>query len=125
MTRANSAMIALALAIFVSASATMPSVAAPISNAAALRAAAPDDLTQVRQRRRESNRAHRHRPFFGTHGTAAGSYAQTPGRSVHAAGSWHVNANGLPYRVPEDCAYPIGYSSSGAAIFQTFGCHLP
>jgi hypothetical protein len=52
MTRTNSCMIALALATFVSASATTPSVAVPISNAAALRAAAPDDVAEVRQRSR-------------------------------------------------------------------------
>jgi hypothetical protein len=73
MTRTNSCMIALALATFVSASATTPSVAVPMSNAAALRAAATDDVTQIRQRsRRGWNRAYRYGPFFGAYGYSRG-----------------------------------------------------
>jgi hypothetical protein len=55
MTRTKSYVIALGLAALVFASATMPSIAAPLaSSAAALRAAASDsdDVTQVRQRSR-------------------------------------------------------------------------
>ena len=58
-------------------------------------------------------------------GAAAGSYAFAPGQETYAPGTWHINQNGVPFRVPDDCAYPIGYGSDGAAIFQRFGCHLP
>jgi hypothetical protein len=50
--RAKSCMIALGLVSLVSASAMTPSLAAPISNAAALRATMSGDITQVRERGR-------------------------------------------------------------------------
>jgi hypothetical protein len=66
-------------------------------------------------------RAHAQMPFA----PAAGSYAYAPGPDAHAPGSWHINQNGLPYRVPDLCAFPREAGSDGAAIFQRFGCHLP
>jgi hypothetical protein len=67
-------MIALGLATFLSASATMPSLAAaPMSNAAALRAAAPDEITQVRQRsQRGWRRAYGYRSFGRAYGYSRG-----------------------------------------------------
>jgi hypothetical protein len=74
MTQNKSAMRALGLAIFLSAAATMPSVAAaPMSNAAALRTAVPDDVTEVRQRsRRGWRRAYGYQPFGRAYGYSRG-----------------------------------------------------
>jgi hypothetical protein len=90
-TRTNSCMIALGLATFVSASAMTPAIAAPMSNAAALRAAVSDDITQVRQRiRRGWHRGYGFRSFgraFGYsrgygYGGGANSPAATGGGSL-------------------------------------------
>jgi hypothetical protein len=74
MTRTKTSMTVLGLATFLTAGGTMPSIAAaPMSNAAALRAAAPDDITQVRQRsRRGWYRAYGYRPFGRVYGYSWG-----------------------------------------------------
>src|SRR5262245_6228566 len=92
MTRMKSCTIALGLATFVSASATIPAAAAPLaSSAAALRAAAAsDDITQVRQSRRGWHRGYDYRSFgraFGYsggygHGGSRDSPAATGGGSL-------------------------------------------
>jgi hypothetical protein len=66
------------------------------------------------------------------HGHAWGAYAQPPaaafgfipGSEAYAQGSWHINQDGQAFQVPYDCAYPIGYDSGGAAIFDR-SCPLP
>jgi hypothetical protein len=95
MTRTNSCMIALALATFVSASATMPSVAAPMSNAAALRAAAPDDVTEVRQRsRRGWHRGYGLRSFGRAFGYSRGwGYGGSGNNSPAATGGGSLGYN--------------------------------
>jgi hypothetical protein len=87
-TGTKSCMIALALAAFVSASATTPSVAAPLaSSAAALRAAAFDDVTQVRRSHRgwhsyrSFGRAFNYSRGYG-YGGGANSPAATGGGSL-------------------------------------------
>jgi hypothetical protein len=55
----------------------------------------------------------------------APSRARQTRRDSQAQGSVRLNQNGLPYRVPEDCAYPRTYSGDGAAVFQLHGCRLP
>jgi hypothetical protein len=90
--RPKSSMIALGLTAFASASALTPSVAAPLaSSAAALRAAASDDVTQVRQRSRQGwhrgyrfhsfGRAFNYSPRYG-YGGSSNSPAATGGGSV-------------------------------------------
>lgn len=56
-----------------------------------------------------------------------GWYASSFGPMVdsHAPGTWHLNRFGYPYQVPYPCAYPLGYDSGGAAVFQMYGCPLP
>jgi hypothetical protein len=49
--------------------------------------------------------------------SAAGSHDYAPG-------TWHINQDGMRYQVPYPCAYPLGYDSGGAAIFQMHGCPL-
>jgi hypothetical protein len=45
----------------------------------------------------------------------SGAFAQSP----------HLNQNGVRFRTPPDCAYPLRYDSGGNAVFQRFGCRLP
>jgi hypothetical protein len=47
------------------------------------------------------------------------------GSDAFAQGSRHLNQNGVGYRAPPDCAYPLRYDSGGNAVFQRFGCRLP
>jgi hypothetical protein len=119
--------VALALAGAVTLGVTTPLSAATRSNTGAANAAASKSVLH----RRAHARVHREQSWYGDRfAPAGGSYAYAPGPGAYAPGayapgSWHINQNGLPYRVPEDCAYPIGYGSDGAAIFQRFGCPLP
>jgi hypothetical protein len=55
---------------------------------------------------------------------SGGPFGFGPGSEAYAQGSWHLNQDGQAYQVPYDCAYPLGYDSGGAAIFDR-GCHLP
>jgi hypothetical protein len=55
----------------------------------------------------------------------AQSRARQTGRAARAQEPVRLNRDGLPYRVPEDCAYPRTYSGDGAAVFQLHGCRLP
>jgi hypothetical protein len=47
------------------------------------------------------------------------------GSQAFAQGSRQVNQNGVRFRTPPDCAYPLRYDSGGNAVFQRFGCRLP
>jgi hypothetical protein len=47
------------------------------------------------------------------------------GSQAFAQGSRHLNQNGVRFRTPPDCAYPLRYDSGGNAVFQRFGCRLP
>jgi hypothetical protein len=78
MTHARNSVIALGLAAILAASAAVPSLAATaMSNAAGLRSAAPDNVTQIRDRgRRNGPRANVYggptRPYLGAYGAANG-----------------------------------------------------
>ena len=119
--------VALALATAVTSSVATPASAATRAKTEAAKVAQGKSVTQQRGDGHTRHAQMRRSPvrYGNPFGGAAGSYAFAPGQESYAPGTWHINQNGLPYRVPDDCAYPIGYDSGGAAIFQMFGCHLP
>jgi hypothetical protein len=47
------------------------------------------------------------------------------GSDARAQGSYRINREGLPYRTPEACAYPLHYDGEGVPVFQTRGCRMP
>jgi hypothetical protein len=54
------------------------------------------------------------------HGTAIGSPSE-----ARAQGSPRINREGMPFRTPPLCAYPLRYDGEGVPIFQTQGCRMP
>jgi hypothetical protein len=125
--------LALTLAGAVMFSLATPASAAERSGTKSARVTASDGASHSHARTHSHSR-HTHR-FSRWNGDAAGASAATgpwyggpfgfgPGSEAYAQGSWHLNQDGQAYQVPYDCAYPLGYDSGGAAIFDR-GCHLP